>query len=78
MQIDDPETKISVTRKPGPLVQQLQALQGKLALDKATLEAVEKMKAFLEATNYEGSGLEGSINELRNQMAVPEFAQLRG
>jgi len=52
------------------LVQQEQALEGKLALDKATLDAVEKMKNFLENTNIGGTGLEGSINDLAR--SVPE------
>ena len=52
------------------LVQQEQALEGKLALDKATLDAVEKMKNFLENTNTGGTGLEGSINDLAR--SVPE------
>ena len=52
------------------LVQQEQALEGKLALDKATLDAVEKMKNFVENTNTGGTGLEGSINDLAR--SVPE------
>ena len=52
------------------LVQQEQALEGKLALDKATLDAVEKMKNFWENTNIGGTGLEGSINDLAR--SVPE------
>ena len=52
------------------LVQQEQALEGKLDLDKATLDAVEKMKNFVENTNTGGTGLEGSINDLAR--SVPE------
>jgi small-conductance mechanosensitive channel len=52
------------------LVQPEQALEGKLALDKATLDAVEKMKNFVENTNTGGTGLEGSINDLAR--SVPE------
>lgn len=52
------------------LVQQEQALEGRLALDKATLDAVEKMKNFVENTNTGGTGLEGSINDLAR--SVPE------
>jgi len=52
------------------LVQQEQALEGKLALDKATLDAVEEMKNFVENTNTGGTGLEGSINDLAR--SVPE------
>ncbi|HEY1472084.1 MAG TPA: hypothetical protein VGF61_23795 [Candidatus Acidoferrum sp.] len=52
------------------LVQQEQALEGRLTLDKATLDAVEKMKNFVENTNTGGTGLEGSINDLAR--SVPE------
>jgi small-conductance mechanosensitive channel len=52
------------------LVQQQQALEGKLDLDKATLDAIEKMKNFVENTNTGGTGLEGSINDLAR--SVPE------
>jgi small-conductance mechanosensitive channel len=52
------------------LVQQEQALEGKLALDKATLDAVEKLKNFVENTNTGGTGLDGSINDLAR--SVPE------
>jgi small-conductance mechanosensitive channel len=52
------------------LVQQEQALEGKLDLDKATLDAVQKMKNFVENTNTGGTGLEGSINDLAR--SVPE------
>ena len=59
-----------------PLVQQEQALEGKLDLDKATLDAVEKMKNFVENTNTGGTGLEGSINDLAR--SVPEaFGTIR-
>jgi small-conductance mechanosensitive channel len=44
--------------------QQEQSLKGKLALDKATLDAVQQMEKFLEESNAGGSGLERSINEL--------------
>jgi small-conductance mechanosensitive channel/regulator of replication initiation timing len=47
-----------------------QSLEGKLALDKATLDAVQKMKSFVENSNSGGTGLEGSINELAR--SVPE------
>ena len=68
-----------------------QSLEGKLALDKATLDAVQKMKSFVENTNSGGTGLEGSINELarsvpeafgslanaKNNAAVPAKVRLR-
>jgi small-conductance mechanosensitive channel len=47
-----------------------QSLEGKLELDKATLDAVRQMKNFVENTNLESSGLKGSINELAR--SVPE------
>jgi small-conductance mechanosensitive channel len=48
-----------------------QRLQGKLALDQAVLDAIQKMATFVEGSN-EGTteGLEGSINQLAR--AVPE------
>lgn len=52
------------------LVQQQQALEGKLALDKAALDAIEKLKNFVENTSTGGTGLEGSINDLAR--SVPE------
>lgn len=60
-QIDEIKSGISARRKAAAITEHVQALQGKLSLDKATLEAVQKMKAFLESTNSDGSGLEGSI-----------------
>jgi small-conductance mechanosensitive channel len=69
-QINNLKQEISTSRKPAPLLQQQQALEGKLALDKATLEAIQKMKNFLETTNSGGTGLEGSINDLAR--SVPE------
>lgn len=52
------------SRKAAATVQQQQALEGKLGLDKSTLDAIQKMKKFVESTNTGGSGLEGTINEL--------------
>jgi small-conductance mechanosensitive channel len=69
-QINNLKQKVPTSRKPGPLLQQQQALEGKLELDKATLEAIQKMKNFLETTNSGGTGLEGSINDLAR--SVPE------
>jgi small-conductance mechanosensitive channel len=69
-QINDLKQRVSTSRKPRPLLQRQQALEGKLALDKATLEAIQKMKNFLETTNSGGTGLEGSINDLAR--SVPE------
>jgi small-conductance mechanosensitive channel len=47
-----------------------QSLEGKLALDQATLNAVQQMKKFVENSNSGGTGLERSINELAR--SVPE------
>jgi len=50
--------------------QQEQSLEGKLALDKAALDAIQQMEKFLEDSNAGGSGLERNINELAR--SVPE------
>jgi small-conductance mechanosensitive channel len=52
-----------------------QTLEGKLSLDKALQDAVQKMAAFAEeSTDTAGQGLEGSINQLAR--SVPEvFAE---
>ena len=47
-----------------------QSMEGKLALDQATLDAVRQMKEFVENSNAGGAGLERSINELAR--SVPE------
>lgn len=53
------------------LLAQRDKLQGKLSLDKAVQDAVQKMAAFAEETNDTVSeGLEGSINQLAR--SVPE------
>jgi small-conductance mechanosensitive channel len=52
---------------------QEQSFEGKLALDKATLDAVQQMKSFVEGSNSGGSGLKGSIDELAR--AVPEVLE---
>jgi small-conductance mechanosensitive channel len=50
--------------------QQLQSLEGKLALDQATLAAVQQMENFVEQSNAGGTGVERNINELAR--SVPE------
>ena len=50
--------------------QQEQSLEGKLALDKAALDAIQQMEKFLEDSSAGGSGLERNINELAR--SVPE------
>ncbi len=55
------------------LVAQQQSLEGKLALDKASLEAVQQMKNFVESSNMGGKGLIANINELAR--SVPEVLE---
>jgi small-conductance mechanosensitive channel len=50
---------------------QLQSLEGKLDLDKATLDAVKQMKSFVENNGSDETGLQGSINDLAR--SVPEI-----
>jgi small-conductance mechanosensitive channel len=52
---------------------QEQSLEGKLALDKATLDAVQQMKNFVESSSSGGSGLKGSLNKLAR--SVPEVLE---
>jgi small-conductance mechanosensitive channel len=68
--IDKLKRQSSTGKKAGALVQQQQTVEGKLALDKSTMEAIRKMKKFVENTNTGGTGLEGSINDLAQ--SVPE------
>ncbi|HXX16180.1 MAG TPA: hypothetical protein VEJ47_14865 [Candidatus Eremiobacteraceae bacterium] len=55
------------------LLAQEESLEGKLALDKATLDAVQHLQTFAEQANAGGNGLKGSINELAR--SVPEVLQ---
>ena len=57
------------------LLDQRQKLEGKLSLDKAVQDAIQKMAAFAEeSTDTASQGLEGSINQLAR--SVPEvFAE---
>jgi small-conductance mechanosensitive channel len=50
---------------------QVQSLQGKLDLDKATLDAVKQIKSFVENNGSEETGLKGSIDDLAR--SVPEI-----
>jgi small-conductance mechanosensitive channel len=50
--------------------EQLQSLQGKLALDQATLSVIQQMKIFVEESSAGGTGLNRNINELAR--SVPE------
>jgi small-conductance mechanosensitive channel len=52
------------------LISQRDALQGVLGLQKALLDALQKMAAFVESDAEIAGGLEGSINKLA--MSIPE------
>jgi len=56
----------------GNLASQLDALQGQLELQKALLDAVQKMAAFVETNGEIAGGLEGGINQLAR--SVPEVS----
>jgi small-conductance mechanosensitive channel len=49
---------------------QRDVLMGELTLDKATLDAVQKMSAFVEINNDARGGLQGAINDLAR--SIPE------
>ncbi|HEY1656778.1 MAG TPA: mechanosensitive ion channel protein MscS [Candidatus Sulfotelmatobacter sp.] len=53
-----------------PLVSQRDALQGQLNLQKALLDALQKMSSFVENNGEIAGGLEGSINKLAK--SIPE------
>jgi len=79
-QIDDTQTRLDEVNKQlasAPrskrkgLLEQRERLEGKLSLDKAVQDAVQKMAAFAEdSADSAGEGLEGSINQLAR--SVPE------
>jgi len=52
------------------LISQRDALQGELDLQKALLDAIQKMAAFVESNGELSGGLEGSINHLAR--SIPE------
>ena len=52
------------------LVQQRDALQGELDLQKALLEALQKMQTFMETSGETAGGLEGGIEQLAK--SIPE------
>ena len=58
------------------LISQRDAIQGQLDLQKALLDAVEKMTSFVQTNGEVGGGLEGSINELAR--SVPEVLRPAG
>lgn len=78
--ITDDETQIAALKQKRPtgknagdIAAQQQSLEGKLALDKATLSAVQQLKAFVEQSAAGGAGFKGSINELAR--TVPEVLE---
>ncbi len=52
------------------LISQRDALQGQLELQKALLDAIQKMASFVESNGEIAGGLEGSINQLSR--SIPE------
>ena len=67
--LDAQIAKIPAARQ-GNLISQRDALQGQLELQKALLDATQKMAAFVETNGEIAGGLEGSINQLAR--SVPE------
>ena len=65
-QIESVNSQIAKTsaRRKANLISQRDALQGQLELQKALLDAVQKMSAFVETNGEISGGLEGSINQL--------------
>jgi small-conductance mechanosensitive channel len=73
--IADDQSQIDALKKRGGkgTAEKVQALEGKLELDKASLDAVRHMKSFVESSNAGGTGLEASVNELAR--SVPEVLE---
>ena len=71
-QIETLDTQIAKTTptRRGNLISQRDALQGQLELQKALLDAIQKMAAFVETNGEIAGGLEGSINQLAR--SIPE------
>jgi small-conductance mechanosensitive channel len=71
-QIDDLNTQIEKlpAAKRGDLISQRDALKSQLELQKALLDAVQKMATFVETNGEISSGLEGGINQLAR--SIPE------
>lgn len=81
--ITDSEAKVDTLNKQIPtapnrtrnnLIAERDALVGSLTLDKAMLDAVGKMAAFVETTSENKKGFEGSINEMAR--SVPEVVEV--
>jgi len=71
-QINDLNAQITKARgsKKDPLISQRDALAGELELQKALLDAIQKMMSFVETNGETVGGLEGSINQLAK--TIPE------
>jgi len=71
-QITDVEQQIEKAKgaQRDTLVAQRDALQGQLELQKALLDAIEKMASFIETNGETAEGLEGGINQLAK--SIPE------
>jgi small-conductance mechanosensitive channel len=78
-QVDDAEQKLEAVNKSlagaagakrRNLLAERDRLTGLIALNKALLDAIEKMSSFVEGSSETGEGLEGSINQLAR--SVPE------
>jgi small-conductance mechanosensitive channel len=71
-QIENLSAQIAKTpaARRGTLISQRDALQGQLELQKALLDAVQKMASFVETNGEISGGLEGGINQLSR--SVPE------
>jgi hypothetical protein len=64
------------SKKRQDLLAQRQALTGQIDLDKALLDAIQKMSSFVELNTVNKQGLLGSINELAN--SIPEVLAPQG
>jgi len=71
-QIESLNAQIQKTpsRRRDTLISQRDALQGQLELQKALLDVVQKMAAFVETNGETSGGLEGDINQLAR--SIPE------
>src|SRR5580698_4276885 len=71
-QIENMDAQITKTpgARRGKLISQRDALQGQLELQKALLDAIQKMAGFVETNGEIAGGLEGSINQLAR--SIPE------
>lgn len=73
--IADDESQIAALKRRGGkgAAEKVQSLEGKLELDKASLDAVRHMQSFVESSNAGGTGLQASVNELAR--SVPEVLE---